>query len=512
MPIGLTVSLPIRKICCPIVVLVCAAVEFLLFPNTANAISFVNDYPDLNAKPYNISAYQWWGDENVNGKTDTPDELMSVRLYYYRNCTDGVAYWVKKYTGVDVAGWHNAIYWDSNASSAGYEVYTGDTKYIEAGDIAQSDDGVGHVGFVVNVNKDSNGIVKSFVAAELNKSGDGNYSYTEYSSKNANANFIRYGSYDWDHFIDVNGLGNGLYDESFGQSNSSLSGLNDVLDTTGDPELGWRTKNDGRSGWDYEYLDSTRSKVSLLLGDFDNDKQLNDVLDTPGDSSLGWRVSKKSKSNWDYNYLNSSRAANTMIVGDYDNDGFMDDILDTPGDSSIGWRVSKNGNEAWNDAYLNTSRQKNTLLVGDFDQDGFIDDLLDTTGDPSLGWRVSLNGKSTWDYSFMNSSRSADNMFVGDFDEDGFVDDVIDTGSEYGWRVSIDGRSAWDDSFRSSTMSASELTVGDFDDDGYLDDMFDAAGSGVGWRVSYNAKSSWDNSYSDSSRTMDTLIVGDFGD
>src|SRR5262249_26605442 len=92
------------------------------------------------------------------------------------------------------------------------------TTNIEPGDIAQSDDGsYGHIGFVTTVTKDANGAVTSFKTAEMNKSGDGNYTGPDvnvYDTRDAAGKFTRSGSYDWDHFIDVNGANKGLNNET----------------------------------------------------------------------------------------------------------------------------------------------------------------------------------------------------------------------------------------------------------------------------------------------------------
>ncbi|MCA9332855.1 CHAP domain-containing protein [Candidatus Saccharibacteria bacterium] len=192
--------------------------------------TFTNDYPNLGAMDYNPSNYDWWVDENGNGIPDvTPniytdnDELMSTRGYYYRNCTDGAAYWTQKYTGISVSGWGDAKSWDEAATNAGYTVKSGNSNDIEPGDIAQSDDGYyGHVGFVVEVSKNPDGTINSVTTAELNEQGTGLYSgpgsdnSNIYTSRNSNGNLIRYGTYDWDHFIDVNGSGKGLNNESIG--------------------------------------------------------------------------------------------------------------------------------------------------------------------------------------------------------------------------------------------------------------------------------------------------------
>lgn len=182
--------------------------------------TFVNDYPNLDAVEHNKAQYEWWVDENGDGQKQIQaganDELMSPRGFDYRNCTDGVSYWVKKYTGVTLSGasYGNANNWDSAASS--YEVDEGTTNDIEPGDIAQSDDGsFGHVGFVTSVTKNAMGEVTSFTTAELNKAGNGEYDTPTYSTRNASNKFKRNasGTLDWDHFIDVNGDGKGLNNE-----------------------------------------------------------------------------------------------------------------------------------------------------------------------------------------------------------------------------------------------------------------------------------------------------------
>ncbi len=187
------------------------------------ATTFNNDYPDQDAMDHRPSVYEWWKDENGDGRkqitddnyTDN-DETMSSRGYGYRNCTDGVAYWVGKYTGVGVSGWGNAEHWDAAASGV-HAVYDGTTNNIEPGDIAQSDDGsVGHVGFVTKVTKNQDGSIASFETAELNRSATGEYSANTYSTRNPAGKFSRPGGgNDWDHFIDVNGPGKGLGNENW---------------------------------------------------------------------------------------------------------------------------------------------------------------------------------------------------------------------------------------------------------------------------------------------------------
>ncbi len=171
------------------------------------ATEFANDYPDMDATDCSAiyGIYSW-----CKGK---PSTWLSSRGYAYRNCTDGAAYWTDKYTGVSVRGWGDAKTWDTGAADAGYAVYSGNTKNIEPGDIAQSDDGpYGHVGFVINVTKNPDGSVASIGTAEMNAGGDGNYTTPTYSARNTAGNFKR-GSNDWDHIIDVNGAGKGLNNE-----------------------------------------------------------------------------------------------------------------------------------------------------------------------------------------------------------------------------------------------------------------------------------------------------------
>lgn len=181
---------------------------------------FVNDYPNMGAQATGAQ-YEWWVDENGDGKpyitpssTDN-DETVSSRGYYYRNCTDGASYWTAKYTGVDPSGWGDAATWNEAAVRKGYEVKLGSSNTIEIGDIAQSDDkGYGHVGFVTGVTKNSAGAITTVNIAELNYNGKGDYRVYPYTVRNASQNFVIGSTMDWDHFIDVNGSGKGLNNET----------------------------------------------------------------------------------------------------------------------------------------------------------------------------------------------------------------------------------------------------------------------------------------------------------
>jgi surface antigen len=52
------------------------------------------DYPEARAHAYRAAPpdYEWWVDENHDGRAQVPDELISPRGYYYRNGTDYVAW------------------------------------------------------------------------------------------------------------------------------------------------------------------------------------------------------------------------------------------------------------------------------------------------------------------------------------------------------------------------------------------------------------------------------------
>ncbi len=200
------------------------------------ATAFTNDYPDLTMPcehaPYNTTgacANYDWGPKHTSAYND-PSEISS-RGYAYRNCTDGVAYWVNEYDGVNIAGWGDAKNWSTAAPSN--EVHTGNTNSIEPGDIAQDDAGTyGHVGFVTDVSTNTNGSIASITVAEMNKDAQGDFSHDTYASRSSSGNFIRNTSgATWGHFIDVNGPGKGLNNEILGGSgNSGLKESSAIVD------------------------------------------------------------------------------------------------------------------------------------------------------------------------------------------------------------------------------------------------------------------------------------------
>ncbi|WP_166378992.1 CHAP domain-containing protein [Catellatospora methionotrophica] len=181
-----------------LVVLATAIGSLLLALPASATTTFGNDYPDLDASPCG------WSDW-CKGGTD-----MSSRGYVFRNCTDGAAYWVMKYTGVSVSGWGNARNWDNAAAAAGHTVKASTSDGIEPGDLAQSEGptSYGHVGFVAKVNKSATGNVTSVEVAELNGSVDANGNPT------GQYRYQTYAPGAWDHYIDVNGPNKGLGNET----------------------------------------------------------------------------------------------------------------------------------------------------------------------------------------------------------------------------------------------------------------------------------------------------------
>lgn len=153
-------------------------------------------YPDADAREYNRATYDWWVDENGNGRADVTssptddDEAMSPRGYYYKNCTDYVAWKVLSTQGIHARGLGHAKNWDDNAKSRGFTWdYT-----PEAGDAAVSESGTyGHVMFVERVN--SNG---SVVVSDYNKQGTGEY----LGPRTISAANLK--------FVDFNGTGKGI--------------------------------------------------------------------------------------------------------------------------------------------------------------------------------------------------------------------------------------------------------------------------------------------------------------
>jgi surface antigen len=109
------------------------------------------DYPNANAAPHRPQApyYEWWVDENHDGRKQLPDELLSVRRYPYRNCTDYVA-WRLEQLGVPTSrtrGLGVAGNWATNALSRDVSVLTRPVRY----GVAVRPGAAGQVAFVTDV-------------------------------------------------------------------------------------------------------------------------------------------------------------------------------------------------------------------------------------------------------------------------------------------------------------------------------------------------------------------------
>lgn len=189
----------------------------------ASAITSIVDYPDMDA----------WNCSQTYGKASwckgMPASVYSSRRYAYRNCTDGVAYWVQQYTGITLPLLGNALDWDNNAIDNGYSLAPGNSNTVEEGDIVQTDNGtVGHVGFITDISRNPSGVPIAIKVAEMNRSGYGEQTHEWYTQKDQATGFFINGSGDlWRNFIDVNGLGKGLNNTPTGLAMPETSGFGD---------------------------------------------------------------------------------------------------------------------------------------------------------------------------------------------------------------------------------------------------------------------------------------------
>ena len=114
------------------------------------------------------SMYDWYWDEDGNGVYSGLNENLSPYGYYYRNCTDYVA-WRLVDSGVKaskVSGLGNANTWDDNAPGRGVTVNSSPT----VGSVAISNAGsFGHVAYVTAVGGGN------ITVAEYNHAGTGVY-------------------------------------------------------------------------------------------------------------------------------------------------------------------------------------------------------------------------------------------------------------------------------------------------------------------------------------------------
>lgn len=430
-----TVNLPRRRVgaLALTAAILLGAITSSVFANSAAALTtFVDTYPHYGAVPHNVSAYEWWVDENNDRIRQIPGELRSSRGYDYRNCTDGAAYWVGVYTGVGVGNWSNAHNWNEAAATAGHTVKGGNSNTIEPGDVAQSDDGsYGHVGFVTSVEKDPNGVVTAFTAAELNKSGNGEFSLNTYRQKNNSGKFVR-GSNDWDHFIDVNGGNRGLNNEPLTQPAPVVTNefyMNDDWDTThnllttyGDPG------------------------VPALVGDWDGD----------GVRTLAVRYGN-------VYYLNNSWDATadfTVAYGDHNSEVLAGD-WDGDGDETLGVRYGNvyyldNQFDGVADLVTSYGSASDAIFAGDWDGDG--DDSLGIRPANTNTFYLNNNFDAAHDIltSYGNTNQSA---IVGDWDGNGTDTLGVRSGNAYYLNNNWDGAH---DRLTTYGSSLDHVVVGDW--------------------------------------------------
>lgn len=144
---------------------------------TAEAIE-TGGYPYANAAEHDVSQYVWWVDENGDGQKDVTssatdnDESVSSLGYYYRNCTDYVA-WKLTSLGVPaskVMGLGNGGEWAIKASGREGVTVNQTPAYGAAAVNPNVAAPYGHVSFVDSV--DANGVI---TISEYNFSVVGSY-------------------------------------------------------------------------------------------------------------------------------------------------------------------------------------------------------------------------------------------------------------------------------------------------------------------------------------------------
>ena len=274
---------------------------------------FVDTYPDKNAVSYNGD---WWVDENRDGKVQDNGELISPRLYYYKNCTDWAAWRAMELTGVGMPGnLGHANTWDDNAPKHGFAV----DNTPEPGDIAvwdkvSSTDTYGHVAVVEEVNAD----------------GSVNISEYNYGSKGS---WHKRTGVRAHHYIDVNGTGKGINGQPI---NGGSSGIPHGPTTLGvyNPDNSvfyLRDSNDaGPAGVAFQYGNANWIPIA---GDWDGNGTVTAGLYDPITSTFHLRNSHTSGSaDRTFQYGNIGWKP---IAGDWDGNGYWSVGLYNPADSTF---------------------------------------------------------------------------------------------------------------------------------------------------------------------------------
>lgn len=188
------------------------ASETIDAPSNPVSAATVNDYPWANAAEHKASNYDWWVDENGDGKKQLEGELIDPNGYYYRNCTSYVAWRVMAETGKTAYGLGNANTWDDYAKDKGYVVdSTPEPGDAAVWDYTYSGDKYGHVAYVESVNNDGSVNITDYNFSS--RGGPG-------SRRNVRAH----------HYVDFNGTGVGANGNTVAASPNTVAS----------PEADWR--------------------------------------------------------------------------------------------------------------------------------------------------------------------------------------------------------------------------------------------------------------------------------
>ena len=396
-------------------------------PDAAAASAhYVDDYPNYAAVDCSgqFGQYSWCVDENSNGSYQSGEDL-SPRGYGYRNCTDGVAYWIGKFTGVTLPNtWGNGNNWDTETA---YPVIAGTSENIEPGDVAQSDDGsFGHVGFVVKVTKNNLGQVVSFTTAELNKNGDGSYTYNTYTARNGSSKFDRGNGQDWDHFIDVNGTGKGLYNESLLHSPGDWNndGTTDLA-VFRPSDGGWHIRNVA----DFSYGQSGDVPVP---GDYDGNGTIEAAVFRPGNNT--WYIRGGST-------IAYGQSGDIPVPADYNSDGITDIAVFRPSDGT--WHIRNIDDFSY-------GQSGDVPLPGDYDGNGAIEAAVYRPSNQT--WYIRGGSNITY-------GNSGDVPMPADYNGDHATDIAVFRPSDGGWHI----RNIGDFTYG---QNGDTPVVGDFDGNG----------------------------------------------
>jgi surface antigen len=129
-------------------------------------------YPNASATAHRPGApyYEWWVDENGDGRKDVPEELISGRGYGYRTDTDFVAWWLQTLGVPDsrTRDLHNGGEWATYAAlRSGIAVRDTPVRYGVAVQVGNP----GHVAFIDDVLSDGRITVREYNAGGTGAGG-----------------------------------------------------------------------------------------------------------------------------------------------------------------------------------------------------------------------------------------------------------------------------------------------------------------------------------------------------